>query len=214
MSTFISILLSSVLFSCASSSTKKYTAETQQKNEQEVIQKAGQVKATYQKLANSNYSKEAQKEYFDAFPDSFNSFMALFGCSDDFVKCGHLDYLDYFDAFFDKLLSIDKEIYLSKGVNIFIKGYWQSDAVGVFQDEMQVKIKESFKIFYQVLKKHSKEEIKSFWHFYFDGPAPGHPEKVKDYNQIIKKLNRIDKEMTTIIKRAYVKVKEENIDQI
>ena len=207
MHALISILLSSVFLGCTQP-TRKDIKYTQQEQEQMIAKKADQIKNSYQKLVDSNYSKEAQQDYFDAFPYSFNSFMALFGCSDDFAKCGPLDYLDYFDAFFYKLLSIDKEIYLSKGVNIFIKGYWQSDAVGVFQDKMQAKFKQSFILFYSILKTHSEKEIKSFWHFYFSGPAPGHPEKVKDYNQIVKELNTIDKDMVPIVKEAYATEKE------
>ena len=220
MSAFISILISSILFNCMSPSTKKYTAETQQQeHEQNIIQKAEQVKTTYQKLIDSNYSKDDQKYYFDVFPNSFDLFVSLFGGEDFYKqdldeepKPASLDFRPFLQAFF-KLSSIDKKIYLKKIIDICVGAtFWDPDGVGVFQDGMIKKVKQSFKIFYPILKKHSKEEIKSFWYFYFAGPAPDHPEKVKDLNQLIKKLNILDKEMVPIVRKAYAKVKEENVE--
>ena len=215
MSTFISTLISIILFSCAPMQ-KKQIAHTKQKQEQVITQKVEQIKKAYQELIDSNYSENAQQEYFNVFPDSFDWFVNLFGYFEkdddpDFFKLAPLcETADlYVDNAFFKLSSINEHIFFKKIVNICIGGYWQADGVSALQHEMIIKFRQSFNMFYHILKKHSKEEIKSFWHFYFDGPAPGHPEKVKDYNQIIKKLTILDKDMAIILEEEYYKVNED-----
>ena len=221
MSTFISILISSVLFSCTPSSTKKPIVHTQQEHAQVITQKVEQIKKSYQNLIDSDDSVQAQKEYFDAFPNSFDSFVSLFGYSVEEsdlefkpnslydkpapLSRGHFEYIH---DFFNKLSSINKEIFLKKIVNICIGGYWQADAINLFRSIMKEPINQYFEIFYSILKTHSKKEIKSFWYFYFAGPAPYHTIKVKDYNQLIKKLNTLDKDMVPVVKEAYTTEKE------
>ena len=210
MHTFILTLISSVLLSSASPMQKK--PYVQQKNEQEVIQKVEQIKAVYKKLIDSNYSKEVQQEYFNVFPNSFDWFIAIFGYSgkedDPESKSAPLSYTFYpYVEIFFKLSSTNKKNYLNKIINVCIGGYWQSDGVGSFQHWMQTPINKFFGIFYQVLKTHSKEEIKSFWHFYFAGPAP--ENMIEDYDQLIKKLSNLDKNMAIILEEEYYKVNED-----
>ena len=222
MNTFISMLLSNVLFVSVSLIQKKPYVYVQPKNEQNIAQKINQIKTTYKKLIDSDYSKEAQKEYFDAFPSSFDLFVEVFGEEDIYKQYPDeepkpppyipfepiLDSWPFINVFF-KLSSIDKQIYLKRIINIFIGStFWDYEGISDFQYMAKEKIYESFELFHSILKTHSKKRIKSFWHFYFSGLAPGHPEKVKDYNQLIKKLNTLDKDMVPVVKEAYTTEKE------
>jgi hypothetical protein len=56
-----------------------------------------------------------------------------------------------------------------------------------FQHEMKIMINQSFESFNHSLSKRSDNEIKSFWHFYFDGPHP--PENLPKELEQIKELN-------------------------
>ena len=211
MSIIISALMSSVLFSCTPPQVKKTIAHTQQEHAQVITQKVEQIKKSYQKLIDSDYSKNAQQKYFDDFPNSFDSFISLFGYFDkkefpEFNPAPLYDYyFSYIEAFF-KLSSIDQEIYLKKMINICIDGFWQSNGVNLFRYVMKRKINESFKVFYSILKTYDKKKIKSFWSFYFAGPFPDYLEKLK--KQTLKELNTLDKDMVAIVKEAYAKERE------
>ena len=76
MNTLISILFSVALIGCAPSVKKKnHTEQTQ-----EIVKKQNpeRLKSIYQKLT-SSYGEVYEYEYFDVFPNSFSSFVEIFG---------------------------------------------------------------------------------------------------------------------------------------
>lgn len=185
----ISILFSSILICCASP-VKEITGYVQVEQKITKKQNHEQLRVVYQKLTIS-YGKAHELEYFDAFPNSFGSFVEIFGnLSEDSKGFKPAPLYDeshlYVQAFF-KLSSIDRSVYFNKIINVCVGGNWDSDAISHFQHEMKIMINQSFESFNHSLSKRSDNEIKSFWHFYFDGPHP--PENLPKELEQIKELN-------------------------
>jgi hypothetical protein len=206
------LVVSNMLSICALGTEHKDIVKSKgQDNDTETKQKAEQLKKSYQKLSASPHSAEYQQEYFEAFPNTFLLFNKLFGYSHkepladskyDFNSPLNREAESYVPAFF-KLTEIEKTLYYNRMIDISIKGRWYADGVNYFKMGMQEKFIADINVFCELLSKRSEKEIKSFWYFYFDSPAP--LKKIPEELQIIKK---IDHKMVPLMELALKEVQQ------
>ena len=97
---------------------------------------------------------------------------------------------------FYNLTTIDEKDLLQKVINICINGRWYADGVNYFQHGMQEKIKNNLIVFCELLSAREDDEIKSFWHFYFDGPIIA-----KEIPEELQKLEQIDNRVYILMKQ-------------
>jgi hypothetical protein len=166
-----------------------------------IKQKAKRLQVIYSKLSQTSYMKY-ERAYFKAFPESFEVFQAIFGFYPEDPNKGFLYDSSRFYIFKFFKVKIPKENLYSKAVDIAINGKWHGDAANYFQGALGYRVIGNEKLFARILSKHSKDDIKSFWYFYFDGPHP--PNKIPDE---LNKFKEIDPDLYELIKQSFAKVK-------
>lgn len=152
--------------------------------------------------------------FFDMFPNNFKDFKNLYGYDDSYndnIFRGSPLYSDYTHILDYNILNVSTRDYLYKIISIALNGRWQGDNVNFLQDKFWDFYKSDTELFFNALVEQckSKKALSSFWIFYFDGPAPNHPSKVKMYEDILQKLETLDSTMIPIVKSAYAKVQED-----
>lgn len=171
--------------------------------------------------------------FFNLFPSDFQEFNSLYGFDNQFeerVKSyGLSKYFGkkmiydslygiyskygerplYFQAnkqinLFMETNSVSDEVRLRKIIKITKGAKWDADAVSYFQEELQKKVFSNLTLTVKILKESSENEIRSFWYFFFDGPAPiNYMEKYKLLHQ---KCEKIDPFMAKIMQQSFKKV--------
>ena len=153
--------------------------------------------------------------FFNMLPDTFESYRNLIGYV--FDEKDNISYNFYFihnqfekgNDYANLRFFIPKKKYASKIITNGINGTWDSDDIALLQDKIWNLYKTENNLFFEVLNTKTQSEVSSFWIFYFDGPAPNHPSKVKMYEDILQKLETLDSTMIPIVKSAYAKVQED-----
>lgn len=206
------LLFTYLFFNCSNQATNniKNSEPYDKINSQEsLVEKEKKIKNAYYMLTVSK-NKEYDKEYFEVFPNSFTSFVELFGnrgSNDTLLKFdpgplyneSHL----YINEFFN-LSTIDKNDYSNKVFDLCIGGIWDADAVNILKHNIQRYVKKNLNIFCELMSKRSNSEVKSFWHFYFDGPHS--PNKLPEELETIKTIN---KQIYTLMQEALKEVQNE-----
>lgn len=127
-------------------------------------------------------------QFFEIFPKSFGRFDSLYGYHPDNKNLGVLLYES--DNHIDLLYqtsTVPKEVRLQKIINIAFCGKWDADAIGYFQHRLRESVLSNLTCSLNILRKYSDQNIKGFWHFYFDGPHP--VEKIPHDLEKVKSLN-------------------------
>jgi hypothetical protein len=127
-----------------------------------------------------------QKEYFELFPDSFESFLNMFGFKDG-RGAPLYDGFEYVQALF-ALDSIPETQQMKKWINISINGYWDADAVNYFQNNLRPIVLKKTDLVYEQLKKSTDQEIESFFYFFFNEIHPQYETIPSEF----KKLKKVD----------------------
>ena len=187
-------------FGCSSSKTQNSSKNEDVKlSELSIEQKAEQLKSIYQKLT-SSHSTTYEKEYFEAFPESFESLNELYGnigAKNDFIAAPlYDDSYQHVEAFFN-LSTIDKTSYYNRIIDVCSEGEWDADAVNKFKHGTHKKVEGDIEVFCELLSKRKDQDIKSFWFFYFDGPVPK-----KEIPEELKRVEQIDKRIFTLMQQA------------
>jgi hypothetical protein len=82
-----------------------------------------------------------QQQFFNAFPDNFKDFEAIYGFDDntgvEAPLYKDLQYSPHIDSLFNKLKVIDKEAYYSKLISVSIGGKWDADNVTSLQQGLR-----------------------------------------------------------------------------
>lgn len=125
------------------------------------------------------YDNKNCKEFFNAFPNTFQDFNQLYGYDD---KKGerrlYSKYEEHIAYFFDCSELPDREK-LNKVIRIGIGGEWEADTVETFQQSAFNLIKDHSNEAKEVLDNLPDDKASSFWHFLFDGPHPTDKEIVR-----------------------------------
>ena len=128
-----------------------------------------QLKKAFLKLENDN-SIINQERYFNLFPNSFTSFVNVFGYVND-KPAPLYDGHEYVLKFFE-LGGINEFSLMEKCFNISIGGEWEADAINYFQHGLHSLVLQNVGLNYQVLKDKSDSEIESFYYFFFHSIHP------------------------------------------
>jgi hypothetical protein len=161
-------------------------------------QYAKKLTRVYQKLKLFPHNAKNQQMYFDVFPNTFTSLNCLFGYPLDFKSPLEDSSYDYIKMFFN-LEVIEKTKYFNKMIDISIDGKWDSDGVSYFMMGLYEKMESDVDIFVELLSKRTDRDIKSFWYFYLDTPAPN-PEMPNELWVIEKKNSRVYQLMKASLK--------------
>ena len=147
---------------------------------------------------------DADEKYFCAFPNSFQEMQALFGFDEN--KGAAPLYNDPYGKnmikYFANLNSISKEIYFDKYINICVDGVWEADNIREafgFAD----KLTNDAEAACSSLSKRSDKEIKSIFHFIFDGPHPKNEYNKKKYNKLLPILTKQSKKLGDLLIESY-----------
>lgn len=131
-------------------------------------------------------------EYLQVFPNDFVEFIDMFGYIEipekNDYKLGvlYFESVSYICRYYQIAHLVNKQTFCQKIINISINGFWQADAVGLFQEQLRnlitsqpflcekidtvnVNIPHELKdVLLICLDKCSDNTIESFWHFYLD----------------------------------------------
>jgi hypothetical protein len=87
---------------------------------------------------------------------------------------------------------MDKNVFIKKVINISLNGYWNADAVSIFQDEMQKSILNNIEQFLKALEHYTDSEIKSFWHFFFDSNIFDNNYNIRMYGKVYRNIRELN----------------------
>jgi hypothetical protein len=214
--------------------TEIETTQIDQKNDKEEItenvdcsnfdfnstkQQADSVLAFIRKAKDPNPTDRIkwEQKFFCAFPNSFKGMQLLFGYEDKNgaapLYSAENETYSYTDkhimsdviGFFSELKSIPDSTYYEKYIRINIDGYWEAD-----------NINEAFGFYYQlmsdtesackILAEFSDKEIRSVFHFIFDGPHPKNEYNEKLYENLKPEIENQSKRLSLLLTKSYEKL--------
>ena len=162
-----------------------------------------------------------EQKFFCAFPNSFKGMQSLFGYDDKNgaapLYSTENETYSYTDkhimsdviGYFSKLKSILDSTYYEKYIRINIDGYWEAD-----------NINEAFGFYYRlmndtksackILTKFSDKEIRSVFHFIFDGPHPKNEYNEKLYENLKPEIENQSERLSRLLTESYKKLMAED----
>ena len=149
----------------------------------------------------------SDERFFCAFPNSFKEMQDVFGFDNNKGSAPLYDYPngENMIKYFAKLNSIPKDIYYDKYINICLDGVWEADNIREafgFADRLTNDTEAAC----LSLAKRTDKEIKSVFHFIFDGPHPKNEYNEKIYTELLPILTKQDERLGKLLKEAYNKV--------
>lgn len=125
------------------------------------------------------------QKFFCAFPSSFKGMQSLFGYDNEIGAAPLYDYPkgENVIQYFSQLESIPDSAYYDKYIRINIDGIWEADNIREafdFANRLTTDTENACK----VLSTFSDKEIKSVFHFIFDGPHPKNKYNEKLYENL------------------------------
>lgn len=186
--------------------TVKATISKKEVEKDPVAQKADKLLKYYElaKTSDSPKNLEYGRNFFDAFPNSFNEMQELFGYDDQkgaaplYTNPSGENIIQYFS----KLNTIPKDKYYNKYINICINGIWEADnireAFGIHNRMLN-----DTEAVCSILEKKSNQEIKSVFRFIFDGPHPQNEDNEKLFFQLQTIIESENKRLGSILIESY-----------
>lgn len=118
-------------------------------------------------LARPESSRVAAHVFFNALPDSFACYKALFD------EPGPLSEAPVMDEVFPRLRAgVDARAYLRKLVRLCVGASWQADQINHLQHAARAVLTDTPSAFVQELQKLNDGQETSVWDFLFGGPHP------------------------------------------
>ena len=153
------------------------------------------------------YEKRDYKSFFKLFPNTYNELLDFYGYSDSLGERPlyslyeeHIKYLFQYENI------ISSEIFTEKIYSIAVNGLWEADAVGLFQVNLSQLIINKPNLFIKILTAKSENEVKSFWHFVFDGSSKNDVQNKDKFNNIYQKINSLDERQSLVLKSEFEKM--------
>ncbi len=151
----------------------------------------------YSLAINSKDSNLYKEKFFENYPGNFQLFNSIYGYK--YIDSDSIYYsplygvsMDHIKLFFNLSSIVDKDIFIKKIINISLGGYYEVDAVSIFQQELQKLFLSDTELFLKVLELYTDIEIKSFWHFFFDNNIFDHPFCIKIYSEVYEKIEMLN----------------------
>lgn len=147
-------------------------------------------------------SKQDEALFLRAIPNTFEEYKRFY--LKPWVLNGDKIYLSgerHFSSILMCLESISKRKKIGILIKIAMGGDWDADDISYFQNLVQIQIASEIQISTELMGNLLGEEVRSFWHFYFDGP---HPENLQsEYNQLYDRVSKIDQGVANLMKESY-----------
>ena len=158
----------------------------------------------YYHLATTSQDSTLYKEkFFEAFPNNFQLFDSVYGWHEIgdslYINLLYDESLYHIDFFFELFNTIDKNVFVTKVINISLNGYSAVDAVNIFQHRMTKLFLNNTELFLSVLESYIDIEIKSFWHFFFDNCVFGHVALLKEYKKVYEEVKALSYDRILIL---------------
>jgi hypothetical protein len=151
----------------------------------------------------------ADENFFCAFPNSFKGMQNIFGFDDNKGAAPLYENGENLIGYFANLNTISKEIYYDKFINICVKGVWEADnireAFGLAD-----KLFDDTEAVCTSLSMRTDEEIKSIFHFIFDGPHPNNEYNKEIYYRLSPKMTKQNERLGNLLTESYNKVMTED----
>ncbi|HNY62619.1 MAG TPA: hypothetical protein PLH70_02510 [Bacteroidales bacterium] len=150
----------------------------------------------YSLSENSKDSNQYKASFFQVFPDNFQLFNSTYGYKEINEDSTYYSPLysvssEHIDRFYSTIDVVDKTDFYKKIINISQNSYWAADAVNYFQYKLQELFLNNTEDFLKILEGYSDIEIKTFWHFFFDGIIVDHPDNISMYGKVYRKVNEL-----------------------
>lgn len=150
-----------------------------------------------------NICKTEHIELFKLFPDNFDKLEAALNSSSVSDS-----YPLLIKSFFKSKKFIEDRDFVEKVVKVSIGGKYIPDGVEMFQHYLMISFEKNSGEYYKVLQKLPDDEIKSFFHFYFDAI---HPEiKWTKFPTYLEKLANTNSRIYLIALSEYEEEKSES----
>ncbi len=107
--------------------------------------------------------------------------------------------------YFANLNTISKEIYYDKYINICVDGVWEADNIREAFG-LELRLINDTKAACSSLSKRTNKEIKSVYHFIFDGPHPKNEINKKKYNVLLPILTKENEKLGNLLEETYKKI--------
>lgn len=123
--------------------------------------------------------EELHKQFFYAFPCSFQRFNDLYGYESEPAPLYEVAQEHLFNVMAHPV-GIEKEQYLEKLVMLRKDGRWGADAVSYLQSILHQEVVTYPEQVTILLLELDKAEVMSFWRFFYDGPHPSQLQAIFD----------------------------------
>ncbi|MGS0749241.1 hypothetical protein [Halpernia sp. GG3] len=145
--------------------------------------------------------------FFNAFPDTYKNFTALYGYDDKTGKKQLYDsYEEQITFLFECKENIKETRFYSKLVKLAESSKWEADAVGLFQTNLSTLIIKTPSSFINLLHNENKIEVIKFWHFVFDGSNKNDKQNNEKFKLIYSKIYNLDRAQAYLIKEEFKKM--------
>lgn len=149
----------------------------------------------------------ADEKFFCAFPNSFKEMQNIFGFHTDKGAAPLYDDTDGENVigYFINLNSISKEVYYDKYINICVGGVWEADNI---QDAFGLadRLTNDTEAACSSLSKRTDNEIRSVFHFIFDGPHPKNNYNEDIYARLLPILTKQNERLSKLLTESYNKL--------
>ncbi|MDO5571658.1 MAG: hypothetical protein Q4F97_09395 [Bacteroidales bacterium] len=156
----------------------------------------------YEALVKASESKEAEKNFFNAFPNTWGEFIVTYQFTnlDDDLTMYNNSY-NHINAF-GKLKTIADSIYFKKLINLSIGAEFWADAPNYLQSLLHKKMTSNGDDIMKSLKTLRKGYQLQFWQFYWSKSVKDEATE-QEYNDLIKKFIDVYPNQISYIKDGY-----------
>lgn len=128
-----------------------------------------QLNSAYRTLSINPDNKEAQEQFFKAFPKNWSEFIITYQYDDseDYDLTMYFLADDHITTLGEKLTLIDKYTYYKRLISLGIGGSWDADAPNYLKSLLHSKMKENTTTMLECLSQLDREKQLQFWTFYW-----------------------------------------------
>jgi len=152
------------------------------------------------------YDNKNCKEFFNAFPNTFEKFNQLYGYDDETGARRLYSQTEHIPYFF-KCSEVSDRERLEKVIRIGINGKWDADSIGEFQLLAHLLIKDHPKAAKETLNNLPDERAASFWYFLFDSPHPNDKQNVLSFELMQSALGK-DSKQSKLLAEQFQKLRD------
>lgn len=196
-----SLLLVLISVSCSSRENQEQVSQVIS-----VEDRARAIRESFTLLSQSSQADLAANEalLFEAFPGSFQEFLALYGEGKTFYESGY----DHLMTLYN-MKTIPSEKIVKKYIDLSKNGVWEADNTRELQWQAMDKILRNVEVANKYLAGKSEADIRSVFHFLLDSPHPQDKARKEAFETMVAKFAPINTVFAEYIKSEYADVVKE-----